>query len=221
MTLEQCITTHDQIRTRMIAARYPEISEPKTTVEFLIDGLRFNPSTATIRIHPISLDLKDTKDVVHKFNRLPVYRKPTQLRPAPMHGDAGGSNSIKNSAPTPYWYSRTPRRNLLVPKIPCRFHISLGVPRPRHTDLKCNHRAHPVIGRASRHDQSHITRPAQLTVTLTSPATPERPWTTHQARPPRRQLYVYPGLGRTPLPHHKPIYHTPAKADSPQNKNSH
>ena len=143
MTLEQYISTHEQIRTIMIAARYPEISDPKTTVEFLIDGLRFNPSTATIGSHLIALDPKDTKDFVHKFNRLTMYRQPTQLRPSHMHGDTGGSNSIKNSAPAPYWCNRTPPRNLPVPKNPCRFHMSLGVSRPRHTDLECNHTAHP------------------------------------------------------------------------------
>ena len=70
MTLEQYISTHEQIGTRMIAARYPEIPDPRTTAEFLIDRLRFNPSTATIGSHLIALDRKDTKDFVHKLNRL-------------------------------------------------------------------------------------------------------------------------------------------------------
>ena len=152
MTLEQYISSHEQIRTRVIAARYPEISDPKTTVEFLIDGLRFNPSTAIIGSHLIALDPKDTKDFVHKFNRLTMYRQPTQLPPSHMHGDAGGSNSIKTSAPAPYWYNRTPRRNLPVPKNPYRFHMSLGVSRLRHTDLESNHTAH----------SRHLARPQSL-----------------------------------------------------------
>ena len=146
MTLEQYIATHEQIRTRMIAARYPDISNPKTTVEFLIDGLRFNPATAPIGTQLIALDPNDIKDFVHKFNRLNLYRMSTQLRPSPLHGDAGSSNLIRNSAPSTQWYNRTPRRHLAhlaVPKNPCRFHMSRGVLRPRHTDIECNHPAHP------------------------------------------------------------------------------
>ena len=73
MTLSQYVTAHETIRTKMIAARYPSISDPRTTVEFLIDGLRFNPVTCTVVVQLISLDPQDVKDFVHKFNRITSY----------------------------------------------------------------------------------------------------------------------------------------------------
>ena len=46
MSLQQYVTAHNTIRTKMMAARYPNISDPTTTVDFLINGLHLNPSTS-------------------------------------------------------------------------------------------------------------------------------------------------------------------------------
>ena len=156
MTLEEYIATHEKIRTKMVAARFPDISDPKTTVEFLIDGLRFNSATASIGSQLIALDPTDTKDFVHKFNRLDMYRRSSLPKTSVMHGDIGPANAFKNRTPSP-WYNRQSRHNLLIPKNPCRFHMSRGVHRPRHTDQECNHPAHP------RHRYARPpTRPKQL-----------------------------------------------------------
>ena len=142
MTLEDYINAHEKIRTKMIAARFPDISNPKTTVEFLIDGLRFNPTTATIGSQLIALDPKDTKDFIHKFNRLDMYRQSSVPESASIHGDLGSTTPIRTRTAFP-WYPRQTRFHLPIPKNPCRFHLSRGVQRPRHTDQECHHPAHP------------------------------------------------------------------------------
>ena len=114
-----------------------------TPVQFLTDGLRFNPSTANIGSHVIAPEPKDTKDFVHKFNRLTIYRQPTQLRPSPMHADAGGSIQSKIQH-RPHTGTTAPHAGTSPSKKnPCRFHMSISVSRPRHADLECNYTAHP------------------------------------------------------------------------------
>ena len=73
MTLSQYVTTHETIRNKMIAARYSYISDPRTTVEVLIDGLRFNPEISTVGVQPISLNPQDVKGFIHKINRITSY----------------------------------------------------------------------------------------------------------------------------------------------------
>lgn len=77
MTLQQYIAAHEQIRSKMIAARLPDIYDPKTIFEVLIDGLRFKPATVNIGRQLIALDPKDTKDFVLKLSRLDLYQQAT------------------------------------------------------------------------------------------------------------------------------------------------
>ena len=49
MTLNSYVKSHTTIRSRMIVAHYPDLKDPTTTIEFLINGLRLNPETASRR----------------------------------------------------------------------------------------------------------------------------------------------------------------------------
>ena len=140
MTLSQYVTAHETIRTKMIAARYPSISDLRATVEFLIDGLRFNPVTSTVSVQLISLDPEDVNDFVHKFNRITSY---TSFQ-NPTSTTQGYSLIITTSVNQDTWRTASsPRRLPRRISNPCRFHQSRGIPHPAHRDYECRYPQHP------------------------------------------------------------------------------
>lgn len=70
MTLSTSVAAHEKIRIQMIATKYPNISDLKTTVEFLIEGLKQNPIINRIGLQLLCLNPVDIKDFFHKFNRI-------------------------------------------------------------------------------------------------------------------------------------------------------
>lgn len=78
MTLQEYISMHESIRANMIAARYPEIQNPRTTVIFMIDLLRTDPTTAVIGTQLIALNPENLKSFAHKYNRIATYQTVAQ-----------------------------------------------------------------------------------------------------------------------------------------------
>ena len=146
MTLSDYITAHYNIHTRIIAARYPDISNPITTVEFLKDGLRHNPNTAPIGLQLIALAPTDVNDFTHKFNRILAYNKPTHQ--AVNHIISPTPQGLRRS---PYTFSRPQHRTHMnhpqthkeIKFKPCTHHLNRGIPHPQHTDEACKERDHP------------------------------------------------------------------------------
>ena len=66
MTLQEYISIHESTRAKMVAARYPDIQDPRKTVTFMIDGLRTNPTTAAIGMQQIALNPANLKEFAHK-----------------------------------------------------------------------------------------------------------------------------------------------------------
>ena len=74
MNLPHYITAHEKIRPKMIAYRYPSISDPTNTVEFMIEGLKHNPRMVNIGLQLLSIQPSDMKDFTHYFNRIQAYQ---------------------------------------------------------------------------------------------------------------------------------------------------
>lgn len=136
----------------MIAAQFPEIAYPKTTVEFLIDGLRFNPGTATIGSQLIAPNPKDNNDFVHKFNSLDFYRKSTLSHPLPCTARKEPPIQFHTHLRPHGGTTGTPvRQNLLILKIPAvsTFHEESPTPtyrtpmKRRGTPLSPHHTSNP------------------------------------------------------------------------------
>lgn len=64
----------------MIAARFPTMCDPITTVDFFINGLRLNPSTSHIGLQLMKLAPKDVKDFSHKLKKIPTYTMPLRCQ---------------------------------------------------------------------------------------------------------------------------------------------
>ena len=116
MTLQQYITVHEGIRAKMIAARYPEIQDSRTTVAFMIDGLRYNPTTAPIGIQFIALNPatgkgSHTGTTESHSTRMSLLRQPRHHLPQDRHQSAA-------DGPQPL-----PRQN----DNPCRYHQLHGI----------------------------------------------------------------------------------------------
>ena len=147
-TVYEYVKRHETIRAQMIAARFPDIAKTSTTVDFMIDGLKKNPSTAYIGLQLLSLQPKSIKDFVHKYNRIENYRLAMQP-----------SNPWQTATPAHHAYNRTSRQR--VPRHftrhsstyhpnACRQHIFKGVRRPQHCDTECRDPTHPQHQKASR-----------------------------------------------------------------------
>ena len=80
MTLDSYVKSHTKIRSRMIAAHYPDIKDSTTAVEFLINGLRLNLDTTLIGLQLLARAPADIKDFTHKFDCIKAYntRNPAQ-----------------------------------------------------------------------------------------------------------------------------------------------
>lgn len=127
---------HNNIRTKTIAARYPNISDPTTTVDLLINGLRMNPITSPIGLQLMALAPMDVKNFSHKFRKIATYTTPLRYQPSPIqaltlngtpHLYTGSLSPLHQQ--TPYPRPRTFR--------PCQHHLRKGLEHPQHTDDQC------------------------------------------------------------------------------------
>ena len=144
MTLQEYITVHEGIRSKMIAARYPEIQDTRTTVAFMIDGLRYNPTTAPIGMQLIALNPTTVQEFAHRYNRIAQYQNaPTHTRPAPI---------------SRRWATLQTRRQPLPRQLdnPCRYHQLRGIIQPQHTDEECRNPNHPKNKRAKGHPKARV-----------------------------------------------------------------
>ena len=48
MTIDEYVHKHNSLRARMIASQFPSITDETTTVEFMINGIRYTPDTIDI-----------------------------------------------------------------------------------------------------------------------------------------------------------------------------
>ena len=139
MTLPDYITAHEKIRAKMIASRYPNISNPTTTVALMIEGLQQNPRTVNIGLQVLSIQPSDMKDFTHHFSRIQAYQDITAAIPQALGLPRNQSSEIhdilhilRNTARTAQEsHTRSHFRN------PCKFHLSKGVRNPRHTESQC------------------------------------------------------------------------------------
>ena len=69
----------------MIASQYPNITDFKITVEFMIEGLKHNQATSHIGLQLIALQPVDLKAFTDQFNRIQSYQGATMNIPQP-HG---------------------------------------------------------------------------------------------------------------------------------------
>ena len=142
MSRQQYVTAHNNICTKMIAARYPNISDLTTTVDFRINGLRLNPSTSLIGLELMALAPKDVKDFSHKFKKIATYNTPLRHQPSPHHALTFNgllplyADFLFSPNPlTPY-----PRRRSFKP---CQHHLREGLDHPQHINNQCPAPDHP------------------------------------------------------------------------------
>ena len=192
MSLQQYVTAHNNIRTKMIALRYPNISDPTTTVDFLINGLRLNPSTSPIGLQLMALAPKDVKDFSQKFKKIATYTTPLRYQPSPHQALTFNgplplyADSLSSPNPqTPY-----PRRRNFKP---CQHHLRKGLDHPQHTDNQC---------RASDHPKNKLER-APIIPTQRRP--PRRPHARSQISPQAALLLTWTQIFtyKTPLQRHR------------------
>lgn len=157
--ITEYIKEHKEVRQRMLAAKYPNISDEATTVDFLIEGLKANASLSTIVFHLLAHKPTSIKDFTRKFKELYTFNQTlstasgSNIPPQNFTGDYGSlpqPNVIGDYTrfrPSRRYDSRalTPQRSWLpFTGKPCQFHTSLGV-RPQHTHNECRdprHRKH-------------------------------------------------------------------------------
>lgn len=135
MTLQEYVSKHEALRTKMIASKYPTIDDPQTTVEFMIDGLKHNPSTVHIGRQMITHTPTDIKDFVHRYNRILAYEPVPATPSTNFTGDYFPRRYPQRPNTPPKW-KRQPPTN------PCQFHLKRGL-QPLHTDDECRHPGHP------------------------------------------------------------------------------
>ena len=159
MTLSEYVSTHEKIRARMIASQYPKITDPKITVEFMIEGLKHNQATSHIGLQLIALQPVDLKDFTHQFNRIQSYQGVTVSTPQP-HGLSATASSDIQELLRLLRRKQTPRNEPYRQRDfkPCKFHISKGVANPRHSDENCRDPDHPRHRRSRRNPRRAAAR---------------------------------------------------------------
>ena len=173
MSFDDYIRQHTAVRQKMIAARYPAITDEETTIDFILFGLQKTANLTPIIGNLIINKPNSIKDFVRKYKVLyDVYQLPHGLTPTPPPVQSG--QYIVNSPTNPptqqpvthqyansYQYRRpyrgqyrrpyhAPRRQLPPNQTPCSFHTSLGIP-SQHTDSECRDPLHQNTIKTSRH----------------------------------------------------------------------
>eukprot|EP00737_Agarophyton_chilense_P002949 gb/GEZJ01003408.1/.p1 GENE.gb/GEZJ01003408.1/~~gb/GEZJ01003408.1/.p1 ORF type:complete len:303 (+),score=23.34 gb/GEZJ01003408.1/:2320-3228(+) len=81
MTIEDYFIKHNSLRARMIASQFPNITDETTTVEFMIEGLRFDPDSIGNGRQLLAINAPTVKDFLHHFHRLKSYNMPAPSQP--------------------------------------------------------------------------------------------------------------------------------------------
>lgn len=147
MEVAEYLTKHMDIRARMVAARYSNISDPKVTVSFMIEGLKDNPETAQTGLTFFSTKPSTWQEFASQFNMIYKYiHSSTQNLGTYAKLFPGDQRYSSNRSSKPTHLPRHLQPNFQ----PCRRHLALGNPNPRHKDQECRD---PNHHRNRRHQQ--------------------------------------------------------------------
>ena len=75
MTLQEYVTMNEELRAKIFASQYPDIQDSRTTVTYMIDGLRNNPDTAPNGMQLLAMNPARTKEFMQKYNRITGYKQ--------------------------------------------------------------------------------------------------------------------------------------------------
>lgn len=119
-TIEKYFETHELIRTRMVNAHYPHITSERTTVKFMLRGMRRAPALALVIRHccaspPTTIkDLKSITEAMQSMHHIDGLQQPLSLY-----------TTSYQQPPTRAFYP-TPTNTFRSPRTFCRHHASKG-----------------------------------------------------------------------------------------------